>query len=533
MRDTEVVSYAMSQVKGRDTSPELALRKALWHRGLRYRTNVTSLPGKPDIVFSGKRLLVFVDGDYWHGNQWLARGHASLEEQFDSVSGRDYWIHKLGRNMERDRRQTAELLQSGWHVIRFWESDLERNLGVCVERVVKAMSDQTCCGVGSRVAQRTLVEFFAGIGLVRLALEPMGWSTEFANDIDPKKHEMYRAHFGSAGSAKYLVKDIHQLESSEVPSTTLATASFPCTDLSLAGGRRGLQGEQSGSLLGFLKIIDEAGDHRPPMVMLENVPGFLSSHGGKDFELALRRLNALGYSVDAFFLDAVHFVPQSRNRLFVVGVQGEFLDGRLLGVGDPAEPYTRPPRLLSALSGIRGLRTHRFPLPQPPSRRADLRDILERVPHNSSLWWDSERVDYLLSQMSAKHRLVVDHLASSSKHMYGTVFRRVRHGKTRAELRADGVAGCLRTPRGGSSRQILLQAGRNRVRARLLTPRECARLQGVPDDFVISVGTNQALFGFGDAVCVPAIRWIADHYLNPVVSQLIRGEVLCSTFALA
>jgi len=95
------------------------------------------------------------------------------------------------------------------------------------------------------------------------------------------------------------------------------------------------------------------------------------------------------------------------------------------------------------------------------------------------------------------------------------------------------VAGCLRTPRGGSSRQILLQAGRNRVRARLLTPRECARLQGVPDDFVISVGTNQALFGFGDAVCVPAIRWIADHYLNPVVSQLIRGEVLCSTFALA
>ena len=84
-----------------------------------------------------------------------------------------------------------------------------------------------------------------------------------------------------------------------------------------------------------------------------------------------------------------------------------------------------------------------------------------------------------------------------------------------AELRTDGIAGCLRTPRGGSGRQILFAAGRGRFAVRLLTARECARLMGA-DDFKINVPLNQALFGFGDAVCVPVIGWIAQNYLNPV-----------------
>ena len=89
-----------------------------------------------------------------------------------------------------------------------------------------------------------------------------------------------------------------------------------------------------------------------------------------------------------------------------------------------------------------------------------------------------------------------------------------------AEMRTDGVAGCLRTPRGGSGRQILLRAGYDQVDVRLLTPRECARLMGA-DDFVIDVPLNQAFFGFGDAVCVPVISWIAKYYLNPLVEELI------------
>lgn len=94
-----------------------------------------------------------------------------------------------------------------------------------------------------------------------------------------------------------------------------------------------------------------------------------------------------------------------------------------------------------------------------------------------------------------------------------------------AELRTDGLAGCLRTPRGGSGRQILFKAGRGRYQVRLLSPRKCARLQGVGDDYKIQVGVNQALFGFGDAVCVPAVAWIVEHYLTPVASEMLRGVV--------
>jgi DNA (cytosine-5)-methyltransferase 1 len=94
-----------------------------------------------------------------------------------------------------------------------------------------------------------------------------------------------------------------------------------------------------------------------------------------------------------------------------------------------------------------------------------------------------------------------------------------------AELRTDGIAGCLRTPRGGSGRQILFAAGKGRFVVRLLTPRECARLMGA-DDFTLKVPINQALFGFGDAVCVPVIEWIARNYLTPVWMEEYAQEKL-------
>src|SRR5439155_13628695 len=109
---------------------------------------------------------------------------------------------------------------------------------------------------------------------------------------------------------------------------------------------------------------------------------------------------------------------------------------------------------------------------------------------------------------SPKHRAQADAMVKASMTKYGTVFRRVRKAKSMAELRTDGIAGCLRTPRGGSGRQILLAAGKGRFAVRLLTSRECARLMGA-DDFELKVPLNQALFGFGDAVCVPVIEWIA------------------------
>ena len=152
-----------------------------------------------------------------------------------------------------------------------------------------------------------------------------------------------------------------------------------------------------------------------------------------------------------------------------------------------------------------------------------LGDIVEDLAANSEYWWSRPRAEYLLSQMSERHRAIADKMISGKQISYGTVFRRVRHGKSMAELRTDGIAGCLRTPRGGSGRQILFVAGRERYSVRLLTPTECARLMGA-DEFKITVSLNRALFGFGDAVCVPVIQWIAENYLTPVWKELYVTE---------
>ena len=147
-------------------------------------------------------------------------------------------------------------------------------------------------------------------------------------------------------------------------------------------------------------------------------------------------------------------------------------------------------------------------------------DILEDLPDNSPFWWNEARRSYLINQMSEKHTTQLKKMMADGKWSFGTVFRRVRNGRTMAELRNDSIAGCLRTPRGGSARQILIQAGRGQVKVRLMTPRECARLMGA-DDFVIKRNLNKALFGFGDAVCVPVVSWIAKHYLNPLAEEML------------
>jgi DNA (cytosine-5)-methyltransferase 1 len=368
----------------------------------------------------------------------------------------------------------------------------------------------------------TVAEYFAGIGLMRLGLEQAGWTTLFANDIDDKKRQMYRHHFGS--QPEPAPEDVHLLDSSTVPSTLLATASFPCNDLSLAGGRRGLAGENSSAFWGFIRVLKEMGNRRPPLVLLENVVGFLTSRDGADFLEALLALNELGYVVDAFIVDAARFVPQSRQRLFVIGRRTPINGGdpRSSRVGETIgmfESDARPSALADFILWHPEVQWDLRPLPELPRHDRTLADIVEDLPLNSAAWWSLARREYLLNQMSPKHRAMADAMIRGSRRTFATVFRRVRAAGSMAELRTDGIAGCLRTPRGGSGRQILFVAGKGRFGVRLLTGRECARLMGA-DDFRLNVPLNQALFGFGDAVCVPVIRWIAENYLNPVAAEL-------------
>jgi DNA (cytosine-5)-methyltransferase 1 len=373
------------------------------------------------------------------------------------------------------------------------------------------------CRGDLKTHEKSFAEFFAGIGLIRIGLERAGWTVRFANDIDPLKQEMYEAHFED-GSKHFVLGDVHEIKADTIPSVTLATASFPCNDLSLAGAREGLKGQHSSAYWGFVRVLQEMDRRRPPLVLLENVTGFLSSRGGRDFEEALLALNNLGYAVDAFILDAARFVPQSRQRLFVVGIQDT-----LCMVAEPRalrfyQSDVRPAALADFILNHPTVRWKLKDLPAQPNRQNQLTDILEDVPDESPVWWSHERAQYLLGQMSERHRALAQAMIAGKQWSYGTVFRRVRNKRSTAELRTDGLAGCLRTPRGGSGRQILFRAGKGTYAARLLTPRECARLMGA-DDYRITVPLNQALFGFGDAVCVPVVEWIARHYLNPLIAS--------------
>lgn len=141
-RDSETTYRIMSSIHSKDTTPELVLRKALFARGYRYRVNYKKVTGKPDIAFTRIKLAIFIDGDFWHGHNWVIRGYGSLEEELSRYSS--YWKDKILRNIARDEKVNAILQDQGWVVMRFWESDLRKNLDEClasIEHQYKVLSE--------------------------------------------------------------------------------------------------------------------------------------------------------------------------------------------------------------------------------------------------------------------------------------------------------------------------------------------------------------------------------------------------------
>lgn len=132
----------MSAIRQTDTEPELILRKALWSKGMRFRKNYRVLIGKPDIVFTRAKLVVFCDGDFWHGHNWALRGLGSLEEELASYS--QFWREKILHNIERDKTVTASLEGDGWRVIRFYESEIRNDLEACVQTIVDEYNNRLC-----------------------------------------------------------------------------------------------------------------------------------------------------------------------------------------------------------------------------------------------------------------------------------------------------------------------------------------------------------------------------------------------------
>ena len=372
------------------------------------------------------------------------------------------------------------------------------------------------------------VELFAGIGLVRLALERSGWECIFANDIDPKKKQAYTRNFSAC---EFSLGDVWQIEVSALSAPVdLVTASFPCTDLSLAGNRSGLAGKHSSAFWALIRILDglRINQGTPKVVLVENVVGFLTSRNGDDFIAAVRALNEQGYVVDAVVVDARNFTAQSRPRLFLIAVRDDLADvhmvrpsfGGILSTWnqelEESSSALRPASLRGLMRRNETLKWGLLNIPTPPLPTQTLSDVIEDLPNDSDRWWSAEHMTKLISQMSELHLSELERMRSRHGHSYGTIYRRKREVGIRAEMRTDGLAGCLRTPKGGSSKQIVLRAGNGEVRARWMTPREYGRLQGVPDSFIIPENDIDAYFGFGDAVCVPAVEWLAMHAINPI-----------------
>ena len=372
-------------------------------------------------------------------------------------------------------------------------------------------------------------EFFAGIGLVREAIEPLGWECVFANDIAPEKAEMYRARFGEQ---HLRVADVNDLTLSDLPdSLDLLTAGFPCIDLSLAGNRRGLAGEHSSAVWPFLDLAGDICRERdaPSAMLFENVTGLLTSHGGDDLRDVCAQVGALGYLLDIVVVNARWFVPQSRPRLFVIAVREDLLEEPLPPTNEPTP--IRPPTVRRFQAAYRDLPLFESPLPElPPKRKGTLASILQDEPRDGYDWWPQEQVDALLDRMMPAHRARVEELLNGARGGVATMFRRVRKGRTVGEVRGDRLAGCLRTPQGGSSVQFLIDARSGRVRIRPLTAREYARLQGATS-FPINVGQRQAKLGFGDAVCVPAVHWLVEHALGFLIDDAPKPINLQARFA--
>lgn len=368
-------------------------------------------------------------------------------------------------------------------------------------------------------------EFFAGGGMARAGLGN-DWECVFANDFSEQKAQSYRANWGGH---ELVVEDINKLSSNALPDQAdLAWASFPCQDLSLAGNGAGLQGNRSGSFWGFWKLIQELNQQgrKPATIILENVYGTLTSHGGKDFESIAKSVVAEGYVFGAMVVDAVQFVPQSRPRVFIVCVD-ENLVVPASALSKRPTPAWHPDKLIGAYNALPKKIKSKWrwwKMPEPGMQLNTLDDIIEQEPKGVK-WNTQEETDRILSLMAPLHREKVLLAQESGRLKVGTIYRRTRAGDQRAEVRFDGIAGCLRTPSGGSSRQTVMIVDGPTIRTRLISPREAARLMGLPENYVLPSKYNDAYHLVGDGVVVPVVAHIKQNVLMPILNAQPRAQL--------
>lgn len=343
-----------------------------------------------------------------------------------------------------------------------------------------------------------MLEFFAGSGLVAFGMKGM-FAPVWANDINARKAAVYRANFKSN---HFVLDDIKNISGSSLPSAHLSWASFPCQDLSLAGNMKGIHAERSGLVWEWLRVMDEMPE-RPGILALENVSGLLSANSGENYRSLHHALVERGYQCGAIALNADLFVPQSRPRVFVVAIKDDVKIPTFLQGDGPNWLHNK----VAANLGKQLDRWVWWKTERPKPRTQMILDILESAP------FDKDDVLRLIPQR------MIDEL-NSNDNAVATGYRRTRNGKQQLELRFDGIAGCLRTPGGGSSKQYVIKRENGKNHARLLTVREAARLMGAPDSYSLPGSYNDGYFAMGDAVVMPVANFIAERFLLPLTEAL-------------
>lgn len=371
-------------------------------------------------------------------------------------------------------------------------------------------------------------EFFAGGGMAHAGLGD-GWSCTFANDFDEMKANAYRANWGGA---HLLVEDVNLVTTADLPGQAdLTWASFPCQDLSLAGNYEGIghwadrEQTRSGTFWPFWRLMRRLGEEgrAPRLIVLENVYGALTSNGGKDFAAIAACFSGSGYRFGAMIVDAKRFLPHSRPRLFVLGVRSDVVIPPALRVEGPSDSW-HPAALLSAydlLSAEAKRKWVWWNLPETPEMTIQFADLIQDEPEGCE-WHTAAETAALLGMMNARHLAKVEEAKKAGRRMVGGVYKRTRVEDgvkvQRAEVRFDNLAGCLRTPSGGSSRQSIIVVDGRRVRSRLLSPREAIRLMGLPDTYKLPAGYHDAYHIAGDGVALPVVRHLAANLFEPILA---------------
>jgi DNA (cytosine-5)-methyltransferase 1 len=366
-------------------------------------------------------------------------------------------------------------------------------------------------------------EFFAGGGMARLGLGS-GWVCAFANDCSPLKTEVYEANFGKGS---ILCKRIEEIQPSVIPNAELMWASFPCQDLSLAGTRGGIHKERSGAFWSFWQVVAAKNTNRPPIIVLENVLGFLSSGDGRDFPQVIGRIRADGYEVGGMVIDAARFVPQSRKRLFLIAVRTDYADNLPYVSAGPNGAW-HPDVLRTAIQSLKPRDRHAWLWWTPGVPTALVPSLESLLDLGDEVTWDSEQTTAgIIGLMSDSQRTHLREAAAVQDPWVGTLVMRMRrqpNGKNvqRAEVRHDGLANCLRTPVGGASIQRIVMVSGGKTKTRKLTTTEAARLMGLPRMYKLPKSTTKAYHVLGDGLAVPVVVFLQKELLKPLVAHVVE-----------